>query len=349
MSATAQKSVDLDRFRFSVQYRSLPAMKLDSSYRTYNVVVESSKLTNPFVQDMSPEKALKLEGWRQMPKEGHMEIKIKLGDLLPGDVAVKERVVTTKNGNGQVTGTKIFYYQEVVYTFEAEAIISDYKGMHIMDQQLATRNNKRVYRSPEFTIRPLAEGYFVVNSLAVTKELYRENVNNAIYTLNERLNTNFGFQEVTVNDNMWVIGSRKHPEYSAWRREMQQVNDALFTITANSPIDGLKNQLKSSIEYFEKIKRNYASTNRHDRKIRYAAYYNLAVLYYYLDDPQAMMKEANGLVLNDFDPRDGKAFESTATWLRNIFQQNNIYTRHFKIDINSFRGPYEKGDVIAVK
>jgi hypothetical protein len=53
-----------------------------------------------------------------------------------------------------------------------------------------------------------------------------------------------------------------------------------------------------------------------------------------------MMKEANGLVLNDFDTKDGKAFEQSAIWLKNMFEEANIYTRHFSIDPNTFKGPY---------
>lgn len=345
--STAQKSVDLDRHRFKVQYRSLPAMRLDSTYRTYDVQVETTQLMQSLLHDISPENSVVLEGWRKLPQDGHITIKVKLGDLVPGSVSVKERVVTTKNGNGQVTGTKTFYYQEVVYTFAATANIYDYKGMHIIDQELADRNYKQVYRSPEFALRPMAEGYFLLNSLAVTKELYRNSVNRAMHYLSERITDNFGFSEVTVNDYMWIIDSRKHPEYSAFRQVFRQMNEVLFNMDANTPIEGVREKLKPVIDYFEKVRRDYSSNNRHDRKIRYASYFNLAVLYYYLDDPQSMMREANGLVLNDFDTKDGKAFERTATWLKNLFQQNNIYTRHFSINTASFKGPYEKDDVTA--
>ena len=345
--STAQKSVDLDRHRFKVQYRSLPAMRLDSTYRTYDVQVETTQLMQSLLHDISPENSVVLEGWRKLPQDGHITIKVKLGDLVPGSVSVKERVVTTKNGNGQVTGTKTFYYQEVVYTFAATANIYDYKGMHIIDQELADRNYKQVYRSPEFALRPMAEGYFFLNSLAVTKELYRNSINRAMHYLSERITDNFGFSEVTVNDYMWIIDSRKHPEYSAFRQVFRQMNEVLFNMDANTPIEGVREKLKPVIDYFEKVRRDYSSNNRHDRKIRYASYFNLAVLYYYLDDPQSMMREANGLVLNDFDTKDGKAFERTATWLKNLFQQNNIYTRHFSINTASFKGPYEKDDVTA--
>lgn len=345
--STAQKSVDLDRHRFKVQYRSLPAMRLDSTYRTYDVQVETTQLMQSLLHDMSPENSVVLEGWRKLPQDGHITIKVRLGDLVPGSVSVKERVVTTKNGNGQVTGTKTFYYQEVVYTFAATTNIYDYKGMHVMDQELADRNYKQVYRSPEFALRPMTEGYFLVNSLAVTKELYRNSVNRAMHYLSERITDNFGFSEVTVNDYMWIIDSRKHPEYSTFRQVFRQMNEVLFNMDANTPIEGVREKLKPVIDYFEKIRRDYSSNNRHDRKIRYASYFNLAVLYYYLDDPQSMMREANGLVLNDFDTKDGKAFDRTATWLKNLFQQNNIYTRHFSINTASFKGPYEKDDVTA--
>jgi hypothetical protein len=54
-----------------------------------------------------------------------------------------------------------------------------------------------------------------------------------------------------------------------------------------------------------------------------------------------MMKEASGLALNDFDADDARGFETSALRLKNQFQISNIYTRHFRIDTNSFKGPFE--------
>lgn len=344
-SLFSQKTVDLDKYRFSVQYRSLPTVRIDSTYRTYNVEVETTRLMNPLLSELQPEKSVRLEGWKKLTEQGHVSVNVIIGDLVPGDVTVKERVVTNKNGNGVITGTRTYYYQEVAYTFEAEAIVTDYKGMHIMDEQLASRTYKRVYKSPEFTNRVIASGYFLANSLAVTKELFRESVTNAMHRLSEQLNRNFGYEPVTANDIMWVIDSRKHPEYDDWRKAIRQINDMLFSLSAFNTSTDAKDKVSSAINYFEKVKNRYSSNNRHDRKLRYGCYYNLAVLYYYLDDPQAMMKEANGLELNDFDAKDARGFKETATWLKNLFEQNNIYTRHFPIETESLKGPFEKADI----
>ncbi|HEV8083200.1 MAG TPA: hypothetical protein VGP55_08375 [Chitinophagaceae bacterium] len=343
----AQKRVDLDRYHFTVQYRSLPMIQIDSSYRTYNVQVEGTKMMKVFLQDMSPEKSVLVEGWRKLEDDGHLTIKIKLEDLLPESFSVKERVENITNNLGKVTGTRILYSQELVYTFGATADITDYKGIHIIDEVLADRNYKQVYKSPEFSIKTVAEGYFTLNALNITRDLYISCVTRAIHYLSERLTDNFGSKEVTVSDYVWVIGSKKHPEYTANREAVRQLNEVLFSMNADNSIDGARKQLEPVIRYFERIKATYTSSSRHDRKIRYASYYNLAVLYYYLDDPRQMMNEANGLVLNDFDTQDGKAFEQSATSLKNLFKISNTNTRHFIINTSLFKGPYEKNSVMT--
>jgi hypothetical protein len=349
ISFFAQKRVDLDKFGFTVQFRSLPNYKLDSSYRTYNVEVEETKIMETFIKELEPEKSVMIDGWKKLPAAGHLNVKVKMDELIPESFATKERVENITDRNGRVTGTRTFYSQEVTYTFSANAIISDYKGIHIKDQELASRSYKQTYTSPEFPIKHMATGYFMLNSKNVISELYRKSVNKATRYLSNRLSDDFGFGEVTVNDFMWIIDSRKHPEYDDHRKAFQQLNSALFSMDANTPIDGLREQLKPVIKYFESIKKNYPSNNKHDRKIRYASFYNLAVIYYYLDDPQMMMKEASGLALNDFDANDARGFEESALRLKNQFQLFNITTRHFSVDPNSFKGPYESTAVISNK
>jgi len=341
ISVFAQKKVDLDKFGFTVQFRSLPNYRLDSSYRTYNVEVEETKVMEPFIKELDPEKSVMIDGWKKLPADGHLSVKIKFDELLPESFAIKERVENITDRNGRITGTRTLYSQEVTYTFSANAIITDYKGIHIKDQELASRSYKQTYNSPEFPIKHVAIGYFMLNSKKVISDLYRISVNKATRHLSNILSDDFGFGEVTVNDFMWIIDSRKHPEYDAHRKAFQQMNTVLFGLDANTPIDDVREQLKPVIQYFESIKKHYSSNSKHDRKIRYASYYNLAVLYYYLDDPQMMMKEASGLALNDYDANDAKGFEESALRLKKQFQLSNFNTRHFRIDPSGFKGPYE--------
>ncbi len=345
----AQKNVDLDRYRFKVNYMRLPGMPLDKSYCTYSVKITGPELMKPYLDLLNPEYRVLLENWRKLPENGHINIAVKLENLVPEGVSVKERVQTTKDKNGVITGTKTFYRQEVVYSFAAQAAIKDFKGNHIADEILADRNYKQVYNSPEFTLRGMAEGYFVLNALQINKDLYNRSVSQALSLLSDRISNNFGFMETTASDFMWVIGSRKHPEYADNRRVMLQLQEVLFTMNAKTPIDGAKEKLLPVIDYFEKVKTYYSSSSKHDRKMRYSSYFNLAVLYYYLDDPQAMMKQASGLALNDYDTKDARGFMETAASLKNQFEQNKVTSRHFNIDTTTFKGPLDKNSSVVAK
>ncbi|WP_336514664.1 hypothetical protein [Pollutibacter soli] len=349
LATTAQKKVDLDRYNFTAQFRALPQIRLDTNYRTYNVKVSGTSMMQSIINEMNAEQTVELEGWKKLSSRGHITVDVKVDDILPEAVEVKERVEQIKDKNGKITGQRVYYRQEVVYTFAVTAQITDYKGAHIREEQLVTRQSKKTYSGPEFPNRQIASGYFLLNSIKVTKDLFKSNLNNALHNLSDRISSNFGYRVVNVNDHMWIVDSRKHPEYDAHRQAFLKLNDIFFRMTADSPVDSLRKEAKPVIDYFEKIKRVYSSSSKHDRKIRYASYFNLAVLYYYLDDPQMMMKEAKGLVLNDFDAKDGKGFEQTARWLKDLFDQTNRYTRHFPMDIESFRGPYEKEVIVADK
>jgi len=342
------QKVDLDRFRFTTQYRTLPAFGLDTSYRTFYVTVEATRLMRNYLDEMSPENTVFLAGWKKLKDKGHLAIQVKLEDLLPESVSLKEREEIVKNRNGKDTTRRKLYWQEVVYTFSAFADINDYRGAHIQNIVLADRTHKQVYKSPEFAIKQMAEGYFMINSFAITGQLYRNCVTRAMNSLNNRITNDFGYGEVTVTDQMWIVDSKKHPEYQAHRQAFLQVSEVLFAVSANKSLDGVREQLQPAITYFESIKKKYPSNNKWHRKLRYASFYNLAVIYYYLDDPQAMIKEASGLVLNDFDSRDGKAFEASALHLKNLFIQTKINSRHFAIDPSTFKAPGET-PVIAVK
>lgn len=345
---TFSQRVDLDRFKFNCQFRTLPAIRLDSSYRTYHVSFDCVRLMQGYFNGMTPEKSVILQGWRRLNKDAHVAINVKLEELLPESFSVKEREEIIRDRAGKETGRRKLYSQEVVYTFSAFADITDYKGAHIRNVLLADRNYKQTYKGPEFAIRAMAEGYFLLNSLTITEQLFRSCVNRAMNYLSERITDDFGYGEVTVTDHMWILDSKKHPEYQAHRQAFLTVNEVMFSVSADKPLNGVREQLQPAIDYFEGLKKKYVSTNKHDRKLRYSSYFNLAVLYYYLDDPQAMKKEASGLILNDFDAKDGKALEASALRLKNLFERTNFTSRHFAIDTSAFKGPHEN-PVMAVK
>jgi hypothetical protein len=95
------------------------------------------------------------------------------------------------------------------------------------------------------------------------------------------------------------------------------------------------------IDYFEKVKKEYTSSDKEDRKMRYASFYNLAKIYLYLDEPEKSMTEADALALNDFDERDGKMLHQAAALLADKLRKNNADTRHFAVNVNNYASPVD--------
>ena len=58
------------------------------------------------------------------------------------------------------------------------------------------------------------------------------------------------------------------------------------------------------------------------------------------------MKEANGLILNDFRTDVGTSFQNVATRLKNQFQTTHIYTRHFPVNTIAYKGPIQKTETV---
>jgi hypothetical protein len=338
IAATAQ-NVDLDRFYFNATYRELPRRALDTSWRTFAVAVETGPLCKLSVKEEQLAQLVNIEGWRKLNKNAHILVRTRLDDVIIEKSQVRERDEILKDKNGKQTGVRKHYAMQLTYSYAAQTTISDYTGRTIEDYPVINRNSKHTYTSQEFSTKTEAEMYFMYNVINVTSEIMRRVANGTFEELSNRLTTNYGFTQRTVNDFMWILDTRKHPEYEDHRKAFALVKQAMFLMNADEPVDKVREMLKPAIEYFQKVIKRYPSTSKKERKLRYASYYNLAKIYIYLDDPDAAMREATALVMNDFDARDGRMLENAANDLKWLLQQNKVKTRHFPVNIYEYNGP----------
>ncbi len=77
-------------------------------------------------------------------------------------------------------------------------------------------------------------------------------------------------------------------------------------------------------------KTRYTEDEKSHKKLRYAAWYNNAVLYMMLDMPEKAAEEARGLIANDYDAKDGEKLVEQAEALKALLALNKTNTRHFR-------------------
>jgi hypothetical protein len=120
----------------------------------------------------------------------------------------------------------------------------------------------------------------------------------------------------------------KNEEGKTQSDAIQAVKDFFATMKADEPIDDLKTNMQPLIEYFDSLKTKYAEDNKPSRKMRYSAYYNLAVIYLMLDEPEKSIAESEKLIANDYDKSDGKALIERANKLIVSFKAAKTNTTH---------------------
>lgn len=331
--------VNLDRFSFTASYRDLPQNALDTSYHTYSVQIDYGMITRLAMKRGELENQVQMEGWRRLSHGGHVLVRVKFEDLIIQSSDVRERVEVIKDKDGKETGKKTTYVVEVGYTFAAQAKISDYKGAFIDEIRLANREQRRTYTSDVFASAAEANVYSKVGLVMLAPQLTKQSMSEALANLSNNLTVNYGYPERTVTDHFWIVNSRKHPEYENHRRAWMNFRQAIAMMSPDEPLDEVKKAMQPVIDYYNKVKTIYSSDSKGDKKMRYASYYNLAKIYWYLDEPDKGLKEATELIINGYDAKDGYGLEAGATNLKALMRQAKRNTRHFPVLIDEYQGP----------
>lgn len=331
--------VDLDRFNFTASYRDFPDEPLPAAYRTFNVRIEAAPSLGLGYSASNLESIIRVEGLKKVIGTGHVTILAILDDIVFERAETKERIQLTKDKQG-VEIRKSFFSTEMTYSFGARASVYDYKGNTILSNYiLSDREDKKTYRTQEYSNPVDALNSFNNRILDVKSNLAKQLVNAAISNLNSTLNSRYGYSVQRVNDIFWVLNNKRHPEYAEQQKAWNNFKSAIVLMNPDEPLDKVRERMKPVIDYYEKVKTVYTASDKEGRKLRYASYYNLAKIYLYLDDPTAAIREADALSMNDFDESDGRALRSIAENLDEQLKKNNTTTRHFPVDIARYEPP----------
>lgn len=340
VSSVYGQKVDLDRYIFTATYRGLPETPLSQEYRTYSYNINSTSSVRNNFTDEQVKNMVTIEGWKKVEGRSHILINLNLEDLAIEGSEVKSREEEIKDKDGKVTGKKTYYYAQAIYSWAGSASLNDYKGNTIIRTYgLADRNNKMTWKSNEYATSSDAANYYNNNKYEIRNALTKEVMTSALNQFQRSLTYKYGFRVVADQDFMWIMDSKKHPENEAQKAAWANIKEAMKLMNAKDSLTLVKEKLAPAIAYFDSLKARIAGTEKSDKKLRYGAYYTLAKIYLLLDQPDLAIKEADGLIGNEYDEKDGKRLKEEAESLKKLFDANKIYTRHFDINVDAFTPP----------
>ena len=362
--AVAQK-VDLDRFSFDYSHLVLPREYLEPDQRTVGVRVNAAPAITRVVAAESVYDRIKINGFRQTETAPTVGITITLGDVRFVRSETTSRTEEVKDKDGKVTGRNYYYKLTARYSFngsyritgpptdapaeepkkaepaapvKTNRFLTNVVSASPAEQTLRGKQvgagffpTEMIFASEEFRTSGDAEKYFYNNRNSIQDELITNQVNAAIASVNNDANGLFGYTPASGKDFLWILDSKKHPEYEVQQEAIKAVKELMKGMKATESTAQLAQNLQPLLEYFNSLKTKYASDEKADKKMRYSAYYSLAALYYHIDQPDKIIDEANGLIKNDYDKKDGERFIEKAQELKKSLEKHHLTERHMAL------------------
>ncbi len=362
LSAQGQK-VDLDHFYFKVNYQVLPKEPVPFDKRTFSSRVKLGGTLQTYVNREDLNEKINIAGWKKVDENGTVDIELNLEDFVEKGASAQTRVEETKDKEGRVTSRKEYYYVLAKYATRGYAKV---KGpitpIALTEKEIEAEKAKQAavstnrflknavvkkdtlpsnegfyiafngdveYKSKEYQDATTPMKDFYLNRNPIRDKTLRSFADNSLNQFQNTINYTYGYKPKSDSEILWILDA-KSDEGDAQIEAIKAVRNLFETMKADEPIDDLKANMQPLIEYFDSLKVKYNGDNKPSRKMRYSAYFNLAVIYLMLDEPDKSIVEAENLIKNDYDKSDGKAIIIKANDLIKSFKRAQTNTTHNK-------------------
>lgn len=313
------QSTDLDRSFFATKEVRLPQKFTENDKRTYSVNV-SQNITGVPVNPTD----IYLNGFTKVDNSATYAFDLQLSQPIQYSAPeVIHRQEVSKDKSGNVTSTRNYY--KVIQKIDASG------KCYLNGEHYSTFRHSENFATAEYATSATARENFLVQKMT-----WEDNFKNAfqkeIYSqTNGHINKELGFSMRKSDVNLWFLGSEKHPEYSNHQTALKAIKDAFSKVEFDKIPASLMTDLAPAISIFENQIKNFADDNKKNKKVRYSAYYNLMKIYFHAEDLVNAEKNAQLLITNDYDKKDGKEMIESIATRKKLLDINKTNTTHFEV------------------
>lgn len=319
------QSVDLDPQSFNLSFVNLPQKPvLDRKNRTFNITVNTGNVSEFKTVKDNLDYNFSLDGFKNVASNSYFEIAVDLWDPMTLLQEIKKVEKKEKDENGK---------EKIVISYAVLIKVRELGSFAVICLSDASFNKKYSLEN-SYTVENSFATYedaqkFSFLSMSSVRNVYLSHV---IEGMDARLNRDFGFVIEQTSDYLWILDSKKHPEFESNKKALSSVQAVFNKMRYDEDVVPLKTELEPTIKYFEGVDKAYAEDERKHRKLRYGAYYNLATIYHYLDMPDESDIWCDKLIANKYDDSDGTSLKLRNESLRESLAVNQVKSRHLDVE-----------------
>ncbi|MEN2401420.1 hypothetical protein GKZ90_0016640 [Flavobacterium sp. MC2016-06] len=322
------QSTDLDPYSFNLSYVTLPPKPvLDRANRTYKITVnayraEEAKAAQEYINENSG-----IDGFKKVSSNGYLEIVFNLENSMANLQEVRKDILVTKDSKGNEKRETVY-----VNVFKCRDFGS-YSVVCTADPSL----NKKYSLARDYTVENSFPTQGQANSMGIMSPASLKNSywSNIISNMESRLIPDYGYIVEQTTDYVWILDSKKHPENENSLKALANIRAVFNKMHYDEDIEPLKVELQPTIKYFEGLDKKYTEDEKGHRKLRYEAYYALAVIYHNLDMPDESDIWCDKLIANKYDDLDGKGIKFRNESLKELLTVNQVKSRHMDVELRS--------------
>jgi tetratricopeptide (TPR) repeat protein len=340
-SVAFTQKIDLDKLNFKASYMQMPTHPFPEEYTTFSTkfIANGINLNDAGFANGESDLAstyFNISGFKKVPMGGHFTIKVQIDGYDMGKPETVKKETTTKDKDGKET-TTVSYTLKFKYLVPMMYTITDLNGKILKDGPIAEGSIEKTYETGSYSTTTALEKYWNDNAATTKRGLLGGFISEKLSLFQARLENEIGYVPRTNTDILWTTDSPKHPENDAFKKACEDTKLAMGEMTTIVPLNPAK--VKPIIAYFDSILVKYAKDEKPERKLRYGAWYNMATIYYWLEDFDNAIRCSEGLIANDYDKNDGKEIKSGSERLKAKLANGRIKTRHFVRDVTNAVAP----------
>jgi hypothetical protein len=336
------QKIDLDKLNFKASYLQLPTNPFPEEYTTFSTkfIANGINLSDAGFANGESDLAstyFNISGFKKVNMGGHFTIKVQIDGYDMGKPETVKKETTTKDKDGKET-TTVSYTLKFKYLVPMMYTITDLNGKILKDGPIAEGFIEKTYETSSYSTTAALEKYWNDNAATTKRGLLGGFISEKLSIFQALLDGEIGYvPRANSTDILWTTDSPKHPENDAFKKACEDTRLAMREMTVTMPLNPSK--VKPIIAYFDSVLVKYTKDEKPERKLRYAAWYNMATIYFWLEDFDNAVRCSEGLIANDYDKNDGKEIKSGSEKLKAKLANGRFKTRHYVRDVSNAVAP----------
>ncbi len=324
--------------RISFEFTRLPSNPLDPTFTTYSSVVYGSDygLENlGYDRNQMAESYFSLGGFKRVGQGGHFRISCYVG--YPVTTAAETKSYQKTITNKDKTKTKVTRYKkEVSYRVPVRYKVEDYQGNVITSGSM---NEIKTFTWGDGATSATALSNSWRNSRdGVITPKYKKAVKDGFSSASGTIRSLYGYSVKKRTAQIEMLG-KKDDGTEEFMSAYETTKAAFALMRADEKPDKVKEAVRPALEFYMAEKNKWSAADKKERKVRSTCVYNLATIFYWLDELDEARKYANECIEIDYKPGRGKTLIRGIDATKKLFDINNTTSRHPSFNLSNATAP----------